>query len=45
MKMQFGLDFGTAPQTSEPFNLGLNIVPAQPGQLPPGPDTSALPTF
>ena len=35
MKMQFGHDFGTAPQTAEPFNLGPNIVPAQPGQLSP----------
>ena len=35
MKMQFGQDFGAAPQTAEPFNLGPNIVPAQPGKLPP----------
>ena len=45
MSMQFGQDFGTASTGgAEPLNLGPNIFPAQPGQLPPEAYQSQTPT-
>ena len=41
MSMQFG-DFNAGP--AEPLNLGPNIFPAQPGQLPPEAYQSQTPT-
>ena len=45
MSMQFGQDFGTqSVGGAEPLNLGPNICPAQPGQLPPEAYQSQTPT-
>ena len=45
MSMQFGQDFGTqSVGGAEPLNLGPNIFPAQPGQLPPEAYQSQTPT-
>ena len=39
-----GADFGAASASPEPLNLGANIFPAQPGQLPPEAYQSQTPT-
>ena len=53
MSMQFaqgygttsmGADFGASTGAAEPLNLGPNIFPAQPGQLPPEAYQSQTPT-
>ena len=45
MSMQFGQEFGTSSVGgAEPLNLGPNIFPAQPGQLPPEAFQSQTPT-
>ena len=53
MSMQFaqgygttsvGADFGGSTGAAEPLNLGPNIFPAQPGQLPPEAYQSQTPT-
>ena len=53
MSMQFaqgygttsvGADFGGSQANAEPLNLGPNIFPAQPGQLPPEAFQSQTPT-
>ena len=53
MSMQFaqgygttsvGADFGGSQANAEPLNLGPNIFPAQPGQLPPEAFHSQTPT-
>ena len=43
MSMQFD-QFGTTSVQPEPLNLGPNIFPAQPGQLPPEAYQSQTPT-
>ena len=39
-----GADFGATSTAAEPLNLGPNIFPAQPGQLPPEAYQSQTPT-